>query len=71
MHELLGSRLPIFTYEERKLLLNKLDFIGINHYSTNYVKDCMLYSCDLDNYMRDALIATTGYKDGVLIGEPV
>ncbi|URE23357.1 Glycosyl hydrolase family 1 [Musa troglodytarum] len=70
MHEVLGSRLPIFTYEEQKLLLNKLDFIGINHYSTNYVMDCMLSSCDLDGYMRDALIATTGYKDGVLIGEP-
>nr|XP_009413739.1 PREDICTED: beta-glucosidase 18 isoform X1 [Musa acuminata subsp. malaccensis] len=70
MHEVLGSRLPIFTYEEKKLLLNKLDFIGINHYSTNYVMDCMLSSCDLDGYMRDALIATTGYKDGVLIGEP-
>ncbi|WOL09641.1 beta-glucosidase 18 isoform X1 [Canna indica] len=69
MLEILGSRLPTFTIEEKKLLLNKLDFIGINHYASNYVKDCMFSSCDSDGYDRDALLVTTGYKDGQLIGD--
>ncbi|XP_074562426.1 beta-glucosidase 16-like isoform X2 [Curcuma longa] len=65
MLEILGSRLPPFTFEEKKFLLqNKLDFIGINHYASNYVKDCMLSSCDLNGYDRDALVITTGSKDG-------
>ncbi|XP_042382424.1 beta-glucosidase 16-like isoform X1 [Zingiber officinale] len=70
MLEILGSRLPPFTLEEKKFLLhNKLDFIGINHYASNYVKDCMLSSCNLDGYGRDALVITTESKDGKLIGD--
>lgn len=71
MVEILGSRLPSFTLEEKKLMQSKLDFIGINHYASNYVKDCMFSSCDLNGYDFDALLLKTGYRNGILIGDPV
>ncbi|XP_042394641.1 beta-glucosidase 16-like isoform X4 [Zingiber officinale] len=70
MVEILGSRLPSFTLEEKKLLQSKLDFIGINHYASNYVEDCMFSLCDLDGYDFDALLLKTGYRNGMLIGDP-
>nr|KAJ0188398.1 hypothetical protein LSAT_V11C900493870 [Lactuca sativa] len=45
MHKYLGSRLPSFSLEEKNLLKNSIDFIGINHYSTMYTKDCINSSC--------------------------
>ncbi|KAL3726773.1 hypothetical protein ACJRO7_031641 [Eucalyptus globulus] len=43
MRQVVGSRLPAFSAEERtKLLEVKLDFIGVNHYTTLYVKDVLL-----------------------------
>ncbi|KAL8230190.1 hypothetical protein R6Q59_000463 [Mikania micrantha] len=43
--EHLGSALPSFTLYEKKFMKNIIDFIGINHYSTTYVKDCTNSSC--------------------------
>mmetsp|Transcript_81382 Transcript_81382/g.141236 ORF Transcript_81382/g.141236 Transcript_81382/m.141236 type:complete len:960 (-) Transcript_81382:35-2914(-) len=37
MRRRLGSRLPSFTAEEKKLIKNTSDFFGLNHYSTKYV----------------------------------
>ena len=37
MREAAGPRLPIFTLEERALVKNSLDFVGINHYTTRYI----------------------------------
>ena len=72
MRKILGSDLPVFTSENRNLLLKtKLDFIGINHYSTMYVKDCILSQCVLNSFEGNGLLATTGQKDGKLIGNPV
>jgi len=43
MRQVVGSRLPAFSAEEwTKLLEVKLDFIGVNHYTTLYVKDVLL-----------------------------
>ncbi|WVZ04052.1 hypothetical protein V8G54_024858 [Vigna mungo] len=36
MHSLLGNRLPDFTKEHSKLLIDSFDFIGLNYYTTNY-----------------------------------
>jgi Glycosyl hydrolase family 1 len=72
MRKILGSDLPRFTSEERNLLMRtKVDFIGINHYSTVYVKDCILSQCVLNSFEGNGLLATTGEKDGNLIGNPV
>ncbi|KAF7013215.1 hypothetical protein CFC21_027327 [Triticum aestivum] len=74
MHKLLSSNLPKFTPEEKSLLQkNKADFIGINHYTTIYVKDCISSPCDLkayEAYEANALVLATGERDGVAIGKP-
>ncbi|XP_068663041.1 beta-glucosidase 18-like [Aristolochia californica] len=69
MRQILGSRLPTFSTEDRRKLHYKLDFIGINHYSTQYVKDCMFSPCNSGGaYYEDPLAFTTGERDGQLIG---
>ncbi|MCL7021725.1 hypothetical protein MKW94_025448 [Papaver nudicaule] len=37
MREKLGDRLPKFSDEDRELLMNSVDFLGINHYSTRLI----------------------------------
>ncbi|CAI9760925.1 unnamed protein product [Fraxinus pennsylvanica] len=39
MRKMVGSRLPQFTREEMKLVKGSYDFLGINHYTTNYVSN--------------------------------
>ena len=72
MRQLLGSRLPTFSPEERRKLDYKLDFIGINHYTTLYAKDCMFSSgCPTGQETTYALAAAIGERIGVPIGPPV
>lgn len=70
MRQILGSRLPTFTSEERLKLQNKLDFIGINHYTTVYVKDCMYSPCTVDDFYGNVLISTSAERNGIPIGAP-
>uniref|UniRef100_J3LZJ4 4-hydroxy-7-methoxy-3-oxo-3,4-dihydro-2H-1,4-benzoxazin-2-yl glucosidebeta-D-glucosidase n=1 Tax=Oryza brachyantha TaxID=4533 RepID=J3LZJ4_ORYBR len=71
MREIISSNLPKFTPEEKKLLqLNKVDFIGINHYTTIYAKDCIYSPCMLNTYEGNALVSTTGVRNGIKIGNP-
>ncbi|CAK9183047.1 unnamed protein product [Ilex paraguariensis] len=66
-----GSELPKFSSEEKELLKGSIDFIGINHYSAIYAKDCLHSSCsqDADRAVR-GFVYLTGERDGVSIGEP-
>ncbi|KAL0328499.1 UNVERIFIED_CONTAM: Beta-glucosidase 18 [Sesamum calycinum] len=72
-----GSELPSFSPEERELLRDSIDFIGINHYGTLYAKDCIHSSCICndsscsqggDRPIR-GFVYTTGERNGVTIGE--
>ncbi|XP_058094687.1 beta-glucosidase 18-like [Magnolia sinica] len=69
MRQILGSRLPAFSLNDRRKLQNKLDFIGINHYSTLYVQDCMFFPCNTDQE-GETYSVLTGVKDGQPIGPP-
>ncbi|KAK1687039.1 hypothetical protein QYE76_047887 [Lolium multiflorum] len=70
MRKILGPNLPEFTLKQReKLRVTKLDFIGLNHYSTWYVKDCIFSSCELDPTVGDARVASLVERDGVHIGK--
>ncbi|CAI9303628.1 unnamed protein product [Lactuca saligna] len=70
MHKYLGSRLPSFSLEEKNLLKNSIDFIGINHYSTLYAKDCINSSCSsIGARAIQGFVDITEERDGVLIGE--
>ncbi|KAJ1271852.1 hypothetical protein BS78_06G157700 [Paspalum vaginatum] len=69
MRELLGSNLPTFTPEEQELLRHgRADFIGLNHYTAVYAKDCIASPCDLGTYEGNALVLAVGERDGVKIG---
>ncbi|XXG89694.1 hypothetical protein AAC387_Pa12g1635 [Persea americana] len=70
MREILGLRLPTFSPEEKKKLESKLDFIGVNHYSTLYAKDCMFSPCNLGTSNGDMLAELTGLRGGLPIGSP-
>ncbi|XP_062185431.1 beta-glucosidase 18-like isoform X2 [Phragmites australis] len=71
MRQLLGSRLPSFSPEDRRKLRYKLDFIGVNHYTTLYTKDCMFSSdCPLGQETQHELVAVTGERNGLPIGPP-
>ncbi|KAH6795714.1 hypothetical protein C2S51_036700, partial [Perilla frutescens var. frutescens] len=72
-----GTELPSFTSEERVLLRDSIDFIGINHYGTLYAKDCThsICICNVssctpggDRAIR-GFVFTSGERDGVPIGE--
>jgi beta-glucosidase len=71
MREILKSNLPTFTSEERELLQYKADFIGLNHYTAIYARDCIHSPCDLKTYEGNALVFATGERDGVMIGGDV
>ncbi|XP_010267719.1 PREDICTED: beta-glucosidase 46 isoform X2 [Nelumbo nucifera] len=72
MHEILGSILPEFSRNEWEILQTGLDFIGINHYTSLYVKDCISSMCKpgTGGSKTEGLAIRTGRKDGVPIGEP-
>jgi len=70
MHQILGTNLPKFTEGEKQLLKNQIDFVGINHYKTLYVKDCIFSPCDLDTYTGDALVSESAERNGISIGKP-
>ena len=67
-----GSELPRFSPEETEYIKGSVDFLGINHYSTLYAKDC-IYSTCISNASRAirGFVYTTGERDGVPIGERV
>ena len=50
MRERVGENLPRFSEEERKLLQNSMDFIGLNHYTTRYIAHSTEGSEGLDYY---------------------
>ncbi|XP_042511649.1 beta-glucosidase 18-like [Macadamia integrifolia] len=69
MRQILGPMLPTFSEEEKEKLTNKLDFIGINHYTTLYAQDCLFSQCNLTTSQIDAFAYTTGERDGIPIGD--
>ncbi|XP_072987480.1 beta-glucosidase 18-like [Typha latifolia] len=71
MRQVLGSNLPTFSFEDRRKLKYKLDFIGVNHYTTLYAKDCMFSPCRIgDSDQGNAVVFTTGDRNGLPIGTP-
>ncbi|GMH19459.1 hypothetical protein Nepgr_021300 [Nepenthes gracilis] len=73
MRQILGSDLPEFSEEDRTVLLKSSDFIGVNHYTSFYVKDCIFSECEAgaEGASRtEGLFLRTPSKNGVPIGEP-
>ncbi|XP_020083622.1 beta-glucosidase 18-like [Ananas comosus] len=70
MRQVLGSKLPEFTFEDQKKLQYKLDFIGVNHYTTLYAKDCLFSPCKVAGSEGHAFTFTTGERNRLPIGTP-
>ncbi|TVU15267.1 hypothetical protein EJB05_38778 [Eragrostis curvula] len=68
MRKILQSKLPTFTLEEKKLLQYKADFIGLNHYTAIFAKDCISSPCNLQTYEGNAFVLAVNERDGVKIG---
>ncbi|KAJ0082214.1 hypothetical protein Patl1_11080 [Pistacia atlantica] len=73
MHKILGFNLPVFSKSGLEKLKNGLDFIGINQYSSFYVKDCIFTKCEPGpgNSKTEGFTLWTAQKNGIFIGEPV
>ncbi|XP_059663504.1 beta-glucosidase 18-like [Cornus florida] len=71
MRRYLGKELPSFSAEEAKYVKGSIDFIGLNHYSTFYAKDCIHSSCILgeDRAIR-GFVNLSVERDGFPIGQP-
>ncbi|XP_038690384.1 beta-glucosidase 46-like isoform X3 [Tripterygium wilfordii] len=71
MIEVLGPMLPEFSGNDKEKLKNGLDFIGINHYSSFYVQDCLYSSCEpqLGTSKVAGSYGVASEKNGVPIGE--
>ncbi|KAL6966359.1 beta-glucosidase [Sarracenia purpurea var. burkii] len=69
MKRLVGHRLPRFTPEESKMLIGSFDFLGLNYYTTYYVKNDPIVNGGKPSYVTDPHAKTTPYdKNGVPIG---
>ncbi|XP_076899248.1 beta-glucosidase 18-like isoform X1 [Bidens hawaiensis] len=70
MREYHGNELPTFSQEEKEFMKNSIDFIGINHYSALYAKDCANSSCTgTANRAIKGFVEITGEHNGVPIGD--
>ncbi|KAJ0751142.1 putative beta-glucosidase [Helianthus annuus] len=70
LQEYLGRDLPNFSIDEKNFMKNSIDFIGINHYSTSYAKDCTNSSCSAtSNRAIKGFVEIVGERDDVPIGE--
>ncbi|XP_049382430.1 beta-glucosidase 18-like isoform X23 [Solanum stenotomum] len=70
MVQILGSNLPNFSKNDLSKLSYGLDFIGINYYTANYIKDCLYAACEHGNTWSEGSYYVTTEKDGVYIGQP-
>ena len=73
MQEIIQSDLPMFSKHDLEMLKNKLDFIGINHYTSNYIKDCIFSPCEPGPgaSRTEGFALQTAKKNNIFIGEPV
>ena len=70
---ILGPILPKFTSIDKAKLKRGLDFIGINHYASYYVRDCISSVCEPGPGITrtEGLYQQTAERNGVPIGELV
>ncbi|KAE8689703.1 Beta-glucosidase 46 [Hibiscus syriacus] len=72
MQSILGSTSPEFSRTEKETLKKGVDFIGINHYASCYVQDCMFSVCKpgTGTSRTEGLWGQSSQKNGIPIGEP-
>ncbi|KAK9084203.1 hypothetical protein Scep_030674 [Stephania cephalantha] len=68
MQEIVGDRLPKFTKREIKIVKASMDFLGVNHYTSYYIKHPSQPEKDI-GYQNDWQVEFVYEKNGVPIGE--
>lgn len=73
MHEILGPELQPFSGYDHQKHKSGLDFIGLNHYTSAYVKDCIFSACEpgRGSSKTEGFALISAQMNGVIIGEPV
>ncbi|XP_023516691.1 beta-glucosidase 12-like [Cucurbita pepo subsp. pepo] len=71
MRTLVKERLPKFTNDERILITNSYDFIGINYYTADYAKDDSNATSSNSSYWTDFRATLSSDRNGVSIGPKV
>lgn len=69
MREQLGDNLPKFTDEEKELIMNSVDFVGLNHYTSRFIADAEESPDGGDFYKSQKMARIVQWEDGELIGE--
>ncbi|KAL5578892.1 hypothetical protein UlMin_011334 [Ulmus minor] len=72
MEKTLGSLLPKFSTSDKEKLKLGVDFIGINHYTSYYVQDCIESPCEpgIGVTWTEGSYRRSSQRNGVPIGEP-
>ncbi|XP_020963966.1 beta-glucosidase 42 [Arachis ipaensis] len=69
MRERLGDQLPKFSEEDKKLLLNSMDFIGLNHYTTRFITYVTDSNKESRYYGAQEIERIVEWEGGKVIGE--
>ncbi|KAK3189131.1 hypothetical protein Dsin_028692 [Dipteronia sinensis] len=69
MRKKLGDRLPEFTQEDKDLLRNTLDFIGLNHYTSRFIAHEVNNLVEGNYYQAQEMERIVEFEDGEIIGE--
>ncbi|KAF2292038.1 hypothetical protein GH714_000282 [Hevea brasiliensis] len=69
MRKILGDGLPKFSEEDKELLRNSLDFIGLNHYSSRFIKHVTDSPAECYYYKAQEIERLAKWEDGEPIGE--
>ncbi|KDP30947.1 hypothetical protein JCGZ_11323 [Jatropha curcas] len=69
MRELVKDRLPSFTKQEKELVMHSFDFIGINYYTSYYVKSTTIDPhATPSSYTFDQFLTIGENKGGITLG---
>ncbi|XVF41408.1 hypothetical protein PTKIN_Ptkin01aG0277600 [Pterospermum kingtungense] len=69
MRERIGDLLPKFSQEERELLINSLDFLGLNHYTSRFISHSSNPSEESFYYKVQEMERIVEWEGGEKIGE--
>ncbi|KAL5582972.1 hypothetical protein UlMin_015414 [Ulmus minor] len=69
MRKKVGDRLPKFTEEEKELLRDSVDVLGLNHYTSRFIAHVAEIPEESDYYTAQEMERIVEWEEGELIGE--
>ncbi|KDP26926.1 hypothetical protein JCGZ_18084 [Jatropha curcas] len=69
MREVLGDQLPKFSEEDKELLRNSVDFVGLNHYTSRFITHSTGSPEDSYYYKAQSMERLVEWEGGETIGE--